>query len=191
MRAYPILLMLCITAPARAEDVPAKPSSPRVGGHFGLAINIANFDNDGATVMGRDYVQIGVTPGITVKLDDHWAIDFEFIGFGRWDLNKSGTADKSHTIFVVDPGVIYNFGRVAAGLRLAVQIGESVPMNFGIVPIVVVPFTVTKKLSYFLELDLPVFITAVAGTPTTPTTPAVASRTVGSMTILLQTGFAF
>lgn len=184
MPRYLLLLTLAlVTSAAHAEDSPpakaAGPEWPRIGGHFGLAISLADFDNDGAHAIGRDFVQIGVTPGITVKIAEHWAVDFEFIGFSRWDLNPRGTPNKSHTIFVVDPGVVYNFGPVAGGLRLATQIGEGVPLNFGIVPIVVVPFKVTKRLSYFLELDLPVFVTA------DPT------RTIGSLTILLQTGFAF
>ncbi|MGZ3425362.1 MAG: hypothetical protein ACXVCV_01880 [Polyangia bacterium] len=77
------------------------------------------------------------------------------------------------------------------GIVLAVQIGEAVPLNFGIVPIVVVPFKINKKLSYFLELDLPVFVFGYAGVPATALTPAVDSRVIGSLTILLQTGFAF
>jgi hypothetical protein len=188
MRPTITLLMFCLVAGADEPAPPAKAAAPefprgaRVGGHAGLAISIANFDNDGATAIGRDYVQVGVTPGITVKLDDHWAIDFEFIAFSRWDLKP---ADKSHTIFVADPGVVYNFGPAAAGLRLAVQVGEGVPLNFGLVPIVVVPFKISTKLSYFLELDLPVFVTAFAATATS------GSRVVGSLTLLLQTGFAF
>jgi hypothetical protein len=177
MRPYALCLMIVILGPiAHADEAPAW---PRIGGHFGLALPVAAFDNDGAHGIGQSFVQVGVTPGITVKLTPHWAVDFEFIGFSRWDLNPPGTANKSHTIFVVDPGVVYNFGPVAGGLRLATQIGEGVPLNFGIVPIVVVPFKVTRRLSYFLELDLPVFVFA------DPT------RTVGSLTILLQTGFAF
>ncbi len=204
MRVHPLPLVVMLAAwplasrPARAEETPpAKaaapefPPWPRVGGHFGIAIPIAAFDNDGTSAIGRDFVQVGVTPGITIKVTERWAVDFEFIGFSRWDLNKAGTPDKSHTIFVVDPGVVYNFGPVAGGLRLATQIGEGVPLNFGLVPIVVVPFKVTKRLSYFLELDLPVFVSASAGTPATALTPATDSRVIGSLTILLQTGFAF
>lgn len=176
--------------PAKAAQ-PGFPGAPRVGGHFGLALPIAAFDNDGTSAIGRDFVQVGVTPGITVKLTDCWAIDFEFIAFSRWDLNRPGVPDKSHTIFVADPGVVYNFGPVAAGLRLAVQIGEGVPLNFGVVPIAVVPFKISRRVSYFLELDLPVFVTATAGAPATATTPATDARVVGSLTILPQTGFAF
>jgi hypothetical protein len=192
MRRYALCLALVLlpATAARADDTTA-PAWPRLGGHFGLALSIASFDNTGNFVIGRDYVQVGVTPGITVKLTPHWAIDFEFIGFSRWDRLPTGVNDVSHTIFVVDPGVVYNFGRVAAGLRLAVQIGQDVPLNFGMVPIVVVPFAITKRLSYFLELDLPVFVLATAGKAATAITPAVDSQVIGSLTILLQTGFAF
>jgi hypothetical protein len=162
----------------------------RVGGHVGLALSIASFDNDGNTVIGRDYVQLGVTPGITVKLTDHWAVDFEFIAFSRWDFDAVGAA-KSHTIFVADPGVVYGFHFMTVGLRLAVQVGEGVPLNYGIVPIVVVPFKLTSKLSYFVELDLPVFVFGRPGLPATATTPATNDRAAGNLTILLQTGFAF
>jgi len=200
-----VALFVAASADARAEEVPPPPADsppakaaspdfpkwPRVGGHFGLALSIAAFDNDGTTVIGRDYVQVGVTPGITLKINEHWAVDFEFIGFSRWDLKPSGTPDVSHTIFVVDPGVVYNFGPVAAGLRLAVQIGEGVPLNFGAVPIVVVPFKLSSRLSYFLELDLPVFVMAKPGLPATALTAATETRIIGSLTILLQTGFAF
>jgi len=185
---------LCGGQPRAEEAPPAKaaapefPSWPRVGGHFGLALPIVAFDNDGTTVLGRDFAQVGVTPGITIKIAERWAVDFEFIGFGRWDLT---TPARSHTVFVVDPGVVYNFGPVAGGLRLATQIGEGVPLNFGLVPIVVVPFKISSKLSYFLELDLPVFVTAKAGVPATALTPATSDRVIGSLTILLQTGFAF
>ena len=199
MRTLVVIAVLMAAAPVAAEEsaplakeaVAAAPVWPQLGGHFGLAISIASFDNNGNSVIGRDYVQIGVTPGITLKLSAHWAIDFEFIGFSRWDLNPPGRPDKSHTIFVVDPGVVYGFGPVAAGLRLAVQIGEGVGLNFGLVPIVVVPFAVSKKVSYFLELDLPVFVTATAGVPATALTQGVESRVIGSLTILLQTGFSF
>ena len=185
---------LCAGQPRAEEAPPAKaaapafPSWPRVGGHFGLALPIVAFDNDGTTVLGRDFAQVGVTPGITIKIAERWAVDFEFIGFGRWDLT---TPARSHTVFVVDPGVVYNFGPVAGGLRLATQIGEGVPLNFGLVPIVVVPFKISSKLSYFLELDLPVFVTARAGAPATALTAATSDRVIGSLTILLQTGFAF
>ena len=55
----------------------------------------------------------------------------------------------------------------------------------------VVPFKINKKLSYFLELALPVFVFGYAGVAATALTPATDSHVVGNLTILLQTGFAF
>lgn len=180
--ALALVGLVAWAALGRADEAPpAKPapSWPRVGGHFGLALAIVTVDNDGTTAIGRDFAQVGVTPGITLKLSEHWNIDFEFIAFSRFDLNPPGVPNKSHTLVVVDPGVVYNFGPVAAGLRLAMQIGEGVALNFGLVPIVVVPFKICKQLSYFLELDLPVFVFGEPG------------RAVGSFNVLFQTGFAF
>jgi hypothetical protein len=188
MRIWIAMALLAGAASVAAAD---EQSWPRVGGHFGIALPIANFDNNGNTAIGRNFVQVGVTPGITVKLTEHWAVDFEFIAASRWDFGKNGAPDKSHTLFVCDPGVVYGFGPVALGLRLAVQVGEGFPLNFGLVPIVVVPFKISKRVSYFLELDLPVFITGQAAVPATVTTPGSSSHVIGSLTILLQTGFAF
>jgi hypothetical protein len=158
----------------------------RVGGHAGFALPIASFDNDGAHVIGRDFGSFGLTPGLTLKITENWAVDFEFIAFSRWEKGI-GNANVYRTIFVVDPGVVYNFGKVAVGGRLAMQIGEGVPFNLGIVPILVVPFKISSKLSYFIELDLPVFVMVRSDAAI----PPGKDRVLGSMTILLQTGFGF
>jgi hypothetical protein len=195
MRLEVLLIVLLAGLTAGADEPPpakaAAPQFPSIGGHFGLALPVVAFNNDGTTAIGRDFVQVGVTPGVTIKLSGCWAVDLEFIAFSRWDRNPPGTPDKSHTIFVADPGVVYNFGRFAAGLRLAVQVGQDVPLNFGIVPIIVVPFKVTPKVSYFIELDLPVFVSASAASPATAVASATQDRVLGSLTILFQTGFAF
>jgi hypothetical protein len=188
-----LVLGVLIGGVARAEEVavpPAKaapPSWPRVGGHFGLALPIFSVNNDGFFAIGRDFGQLGVTPGITVKLNDRWAIDFEFIAASRWERLANGT-EVTRSLVVVDPGVVYNWGRVSTGLRLAVTVGESVPFNFALVPIVVVPFKISDKLSYFLELDLPVTIAFLTAKPSVP---GSVDRVTGELTMLLQTGFAF
>jgi hypothetical protein len=189
-RSAPLLslaLIALVPTAARADEVPLtseKPpvtpppqTSPRIGGHFGTALPLVTF-SDETSVIGSDFWAFGLTPGITVKLDDHWMIDFEFIGLSRWEKVKDGP-DVSRTLWVVDPGVLYNFGSVVAGVRTAMVIGQFQPMNFGLVPIVVLPFSVSEKVKYFLELDVPTFITA--GT----------DKTRGSVGLQLQTGFAF
>lgn len=185
--ALSLALLLLAPAAARADQVPltseapppapVPPAGPKVGGHFGTALPIVTF-SDETTVIGSDFWAVGITPGITVKLDDRWMVDFEFIGFSRWEKVKNGP-DVAHTVWVVDPGVLYNFGPVVAGVRTAMVIGAGQPFNFGIVPIVVLPFTVSEKLKYFLELDAPTFIN---------TSP---DKTRGSVGLLFQTGFAF
>jgi hypothetical protein len=124
---------------------------------------------------------VGVTPGITLKLSEHWAIDFEFIAFSVWTRAAPGMPDTSTTKFVVDPGVIYMLPRNwVVGLRLAMGIGEGQPLNYGLVPIVVKAFKITDKVSYFLEYDLPFFVSAVPGKTTVSFTPCQ-----------IQTGFGF
>lgn len=183
-----LALILSSPAAARADQVPltseAPPAppppsaGPRVGGHFGTAIPIVTFDSDATTSIGSDFWAVGITPGITVKLDDRWMIDFEFIGVSRWEKVKDGP-DVSRTVFVVDPGVLYNFGSVVAGVRAATVTGVGQPFNLGVVPIVVLPFSISSKVKYFVELDVPMFINAVP------------DKTTESVGLQFQTGFAF
>ena len=104
---------------------PPPPSGPTVGGHLGIAIPIATIAST-STAIGADFVTIGITPGISVNLDKHWTIDFEFIALN--ELKNTPAA----TTFVVDPGVVRHFDAFALGLRLATQVGS--PTNVGLVP---------------------------------------------------------
>jgi len=140
-----LALVLFSTAALAADTGPW----PRVGGHFGMAVPLFSL-SDPVTVIGRDFVSVGLTPGVTVKLDAHWSIDFELIAFN--ELKNSPAA----TTLVVDPGVLYDFGPVVVGGRLATQVGA--PTNFGLVPIIVVPFKISPSLSYFVEGDVPMFL---------------------------------
>ena len=153
---------------ARAEDAPV---SRTVGGHVGAALPILTIASPDNTFIGQDFVTVGVTPGITVHLDEHWSVDFEFIAFNKW---MNGT---TLTTFVVDPGVVYSFGSVSAGLRVATEVGA--PRNIALVPILVKPFALGKGISYFVELDLPMFLRD-NGDAMKP-----------SLTVLFQTGFGF
>lgn len=152
------------------SDARAEGTYPRVGGHVGMAVPVLTLAKN-STVIGADFATVGLTPGITVHLDDRWAIDFEFIAFNEMKNTPANTT------FVVDPGVVRKFDGFAAGLRVATQVGA--PTNIGVVPIVVVPFKVSEQLSYFIEGDLPLFLRD-SGTSMQP-----------SATLLLQTGVSF
>jgi hypothetical protein len=154
-------------------------SWPRIGGHWGLALPLVSFTDEGTTAIFADFFQLGIAPGITVKLNERWAIDFEFIAFSRWNFSDDGTPASVSTSVVVDPGVVYDFGPFAAGLRTAVQVGPGVPFNFGLVPIINKGFPINDRLKWFVELDLPVFVTGAPGDAGISVTP------------LVQTGMAF
>ncbi|HVJ90608.1 MAG TPA: hypothetical protein VM580_12455 [Labilithrix sp.] len=157
------------TTTASAESAPSK-QFPAIGGHLGFAIPIATVGGSN-TVIGKDFVTAGITPGITVHLDEKWAIDFEFIAFNELK-NTPAT-----TTFVVDPGVLRKFDGFVAGLRVATQVGA--PTNVGVVPIFVLPLKLSDKLVYFFEADLPLFLRDNGNKPE------------GTATFLLQSGFGF
>lgn len=153
---------------------------PRVGGHLGMALPVVTVGKE-TTVVGGDFVTLGITPGITIHLDEKWAIDFEFIAMNEVKNTPAATT------FVVDPGVIRKFESFSAGLRVATQVGA--PTNVGLVPIIVIPFKISDKISYFIEGDLPLFLrdTVVAGAPGAPPTTEMQP----SATFLFQTGVGF
>ncbi len=136
------------------EAAPAQASEfPRVGGHVGLALPLVTIDNP-TTAIGADFFKLGLAPGITVKLDERWAIDFEFVAYSDF---SDGPPGGNLSSLVIDPGLIYNFGFALAGLRAAVHVGGGNTQNFGVIPIILKTFPISKKVSFFAELDLPVF----------------------------------
>jgi hypothetical protein len=163
------------TVPAPADIAGTAPTGsrkqfPALGGHLGFAVPIGTLSKH-TTVIGDDFFTLGLTPGLTVHLDDKWAVDFEFIAFN--EIKNSPSA----TTFVVDPGVIRKFDGFVAGLRVASRVGF--PTNVGIVPIFVLPVRISETLVYFFEADIPVFfVDNGAGAQ-------------ASATFLFQSGFGF
>jgi hypothetical protein len=186
---------------APAAPAPAAPSAPAaapvpsalaLGGHLGLAIPILSIAQK-TTGIGSDFFTIGISAGVTTKLDEHWAFDFEFVAYNEFK------ATPSLTSFVFDPGVIYNFGSVVVGGRVATKLGGGQITNVGVVPIIVAPFKISSRLSYFIEADVPIFFSdkesTTTGTlpgmgvpPTTTTTPGGIQPSVG---LQIQTGIGF
>lgn len=146
--AFASLSLLFTSSVAAAQET--APTSPRLGGHLGFAVPILTIA-DPVTVIGHDFVTVGLTPGVTVKLADKWSVDFEFIVLNELKATPSATR------YVVDPGVVYNAGPVSAGLRVASIVGA--PTNIGLVPIVVLPVAkLGDKLTYYVEGDVPMFL---------------------------------
>jgi len=150
---------------------PVEKQFPAIGGHLGMALPIATLGGRKNVAIGEDFVTVGLTPGLTVHLDEKWAVDFEFIAFN--ELKNTPAA----TTFVVDPGIIRKFDGFVLGLRVATQVGA--PTNSGVVPILVVPFKIGHRAVYFVEGDIPVFVRDAG------------DKALVSATFLFQTGIGF
>lgn len=144
------LLTLSSLAMATETSPPPAPTAyPKVGGHVGLAIPLVTIA-DPVTAIGADFTKIGLAPGVTVHLNDRWAVDFEFVAYS----NFWGTANISS--LVVDPGLLYKADFATLGLRAAVHVAQT--QNFGVIPIIVKGFPLGDgTVQAFVELDLPVF----------------------------------
>jgi hypothetical protein len=95
-----------------------------------------------------DFVTIAIASGVTVKLSDMVAVDFETV-VGEPLKPKGGT-----TGLTVDPGVVFDLGPLALGLRLAYQVGA--PPNIGAIPFIHKGLAL-GPVAWFLEADFPVF----------------------------------
>jgi hypothetical protein len=118
--------------------------------HLGVVVPVVSLANTGPTVVGSDFATVGLAPGVTVDVDEHWAIDIELIA--QNDFKNA----RSTTTLMVDPGVLRRFEGFSLGLRVATQVGG--PPNVGLVPVALVPFRLFKQLSYFVGLGAPVFL---------------------------------
>src|SRR4029077_7548435 len=87
--------------------------------------------------------------GLGFKLTDQLAIDFEFV-IGT-PVHPTGT-----TSIVVDPGVVYNWGQFATGLRVAWAVEQNA--NVGLIPLFNVPIIHGDAATWFVEAAFPTFI---------------------------------
>ncbi|HEX3770473.1 MAG TPA: hypothetical protein VHV30_06405 [Polyangiaceae bacterium] len=133
-----------VPRPVRA-DGEGKSTWPQLGGHVGAVVPLVTVDSAGTQGIG-DFVTVAIASGVTVKLGPQVAVDFEDV-VGEPLKPKGGT-----TGLTIDPGVIYDPGPLALGVRLAVQVGA--PANLGIIPLVHKGFSLGDA-SWFLEVDLP------------------------------------
>jgi hypothetical protein len=148
-------------APAEAPaEAPAKaPAKPRMlGGHLGLGVPIVTVGTLGTSVIGRDFGVTGITAGINLALTSKWSIDFEFIALGDFKPSNIPGRPASTTVFVLDPGVVYNAGFLFVGIRAAMRVPSPLGgAEFGLIPIIGKAFKINEYVSYYIELDLPTF----------------------------------
>lgn len=118
--------------------------APRLGGHVGVATPFVTVSSDTTTIA--DAFTLLHPIGISVKFDKV-TVDFETVVVNP--IDPSGQVSM-----VIDPGVIYNFGPAAAGLRLAWQQAES---NFGLIPLVNKGIVDIGEATWFVEAAFPTF----------------------------------
>jgi hypothetical protein len=104
-------------------------------------------DADGSHGIS-DVVTLAIASGVTVKLSNLVAVDFETV-VGEPLKPKGGT-----TGLTIDPGVVLDLGPLAVGLRLAYQVG--VPPNIGVIPLIHKGLAL-GPVSWFIEADFPIF----------------------------------
>ena len=125
---------------------PAGAQEKTVGGHVGVAIPLVTLADPVTSISDQFTV---LTPiGIGFKTSQHVIVDFETVVATQVDPG-------GETGLVVDPGVIYDWGGVATGLRVAFQIGSR--GNIGLIPLVNVGLVDLGGAKWFVEGAFPVF----------------------------------
>ena len=125
---------------------PASKPGPRLGGHVGVATPFVTLSSETTTIADQFTMLHPI--GISVKFD-RVTVDFETVVVNP--IDPGGEVG-----LVIDPGVVYNFGPVAAGLRLAWQQAES---NFGLIPLVNKGIVDIGEATWFVEAAFPTFYT--------------------------------
>jgi hypothetical protein len=141
-------MVWCIAAEAGAQDAPAARS---VGGHIGLATPLFTATSDDNSNIGDQFTLVAPI-GVTVKTGGPLAFDFEF--------QVANPIDPSgNTSLVIAPGLVYNLGPFAAGLRLASAIGP--PANVGLIPLINRGVAdLGNGVTWFVEAAFPMFVHA-------------------------------
>ncbi len=126
-------------SPAAAQEKP-------VGGHVGVAVPLVTLA-DPVTSISDQFTLLHPI-GIGFKTSQHVIVDFETVVANPVD--PAGT-----TGLVVDPGIIYDWGGVATGARVAFQIGNRA--NIGLIPLVNVGLVDLGGAKWFVEAAFPIF----------------------------------
>jgi hypothetical protein len=162
-----------------------------LGGHVGVAVPLVTFQ--GYTSSGYaappldktrtldEQFNLAFPIGVTVKTSRRVAVDFEVIVSTQ--VHPAGS-----TQLTIDPGVIYDWGPVATGLRLAVPVGAE-PLAIGVIPLVNRGITKIGGAMWFVEAAFPLIYHA-SGAGVQPN-GAVGTNSLVEFNVALHTGFGF
>ena len=138
------------SAPAMPAPAPAAPAAfvKSVGGHIGIATSFVTLKSHTETISDR--FGIAAPIGIGFKVSENLAVDFEMVVSN--DLKpKPGSSGLT-----VDPGIVYNWGAFATGLRGAVKIGQL--SNVGLIPLINKGLVDMGGATWFIEAAFPTFV---------------------------------
>lgn len=130
--------------PSAAPSTSARPQGPRLGGHIGTATPLVTVSGETTTIA--DAFTLLHPIGISLKFEKI-TVDFETVVVNPIDPG-------GRTGLIIDPGVVYDFGPVAAGLRVAWQQADS---NFGLIPLVNKGLLNVGEAVWFVEAAFPTF----------------------------------
>ncbi len=123
-----------------------------IGGHFGIVQPIITLQ-DGETIDGFDPHAIGFPIGITVRKNEKFAFDAEFVPFIASAEDATGNSVSAVRELLVHPGLLWGIGnKLTFGNRLAFELGSG---RYGFTPLLNRGFTLGKT-NVFAELVLPV-----------------------------------
>ena len=158
----------------------ASAEGPSVGGHIGLATPIVTVSKTTTTI--GDGLTLLTPLGVTVKPGGKLAIDFEVVV-------ATPVSKPDGNGLVIDPGIVYNWGAFATGLRLAFKTNHVT--NVGVIPLINFGLADLGGATWFIEAAFPTFVESEADEVPVGSTEAPKHHARGEFNAVLHTGFGF
>ena len=152
-----------------------------VGGHIGLATPLVTVSKKTTSISDQFTL---LTPiGVTVKPGGKMVVDFEVVVANP--VSPPGT-----TGLVIDPGIVYNWGAFATGLRLAFKTNNNT--NVGLIPLINFGLADLGGATWFIEAAFPTFVESALDEPTPGSTVIPTTHHAkGEFNVVLHTGIGF
>jgi hypothetical protein len=137
-----------VSAAASAGQRPPARLSAHVGVGSPLVTLHATRANQHLGSVNEDLTLVAPI-GLGLDLSDHWTFDFEL-------QISTGVRPEGLTTAIVDPGVLYTWDALAAGVRVGWQLNAN--QNIGLIPLARLAILRNQRASWFVEASLPAFV---------------------------------